>query len=215
VWRWDQGEPFGNNPADVDPDANSVAFDLPLRLPGQRYDAETGLHYNYFRDYDPSLGRYGESDPIGLQGGLNTYAYVGGSPVLRSDERGLDYPAMYPMTETFMKYPQGLPCGCPSKSDKSKTVGKAIGGATLGGAAIGGLAGLGLGIAATAGELAGAVGLVGGAGAAAVGAKGAVAGIVIGGGAGACVGLVIGGMIYFAPSMCAPCPETYEPDVWL
>jgi len=90
VWRWDQAEPFGNNPADEDPDANSVAFDLPLRLPGQRYDKETGLHYNYFRDYDPSIGRYGESDPIGLRGGLNTYAYVGGSPLRLSDLLGLD-----------------------------------------------------------------------------------------------------------------------------
>jgi RHS repeat-associated protein len=89
VWRWDQAEPFGNNPADEDPDANSVAFDLPLRLPGQRYDAETGLHYNYFRDYDPSIGGYGESDPIGLVAGPNTYAYVGQSPIEASDELGL------------------------------------------------------------------------------------------------------------------------------
>ena len=89
MWRWDQAEPFGNNPADEDPDANSIAFDLPLRLPGQRYDAETGLHYNYFRDYDPSIGRYGESDPTGLSGGLNTYAYVQGNPLLFIDQKGL------------------------------------------------------------------------------------------------------------------------------
>jgi len=99
VWRWDQQEPFGNNAADEDPDANSVAFDLPLRLPGQRYDKETGLHYNYFRNYDPSLGRYGESDPLGLKGGLNTYAYVGGSPIARVDPLGRDYVLMYPMLE--------------------------------------------------------------------------------------------------------------------
>jgi RHS repeat-associated protein len=89
VWRWDQQEAFGNNPADEDPDANSVAFDPPLRLPGQRYDKESGLHYNYFRDYDPSIGRYGESDPIGLDGGLNTYAYVEGSPLAFVDLKGL------------------------------------------------------------------------------------------------------------------------------
>jgi RHS repeat-associated protein len=88
VWRWDQGEPFGNNPADENP-SGLGAFDLPLRLPGQRYDKETGLHYNYFRDYDPSIGRYGESDPIGLVGGLNTYAYVGGNPLSRIDRFGL------------------------------------------------------------------------------------------------------------------------------
>ncbi|MGE3425118.1 MAG: RHS repeat domain-containing protein [Dehalococcoidia bacterium] len=89
VWRWDQQEPFGNSPANEDPDANSVAFDLPLRLPGQRYDAETALHYNYFRDYDPSIGRYGESDPIGLGGGLNTYAYAASSPLNLGDFWGL------------------------------------------------------------------------------------------------------------------------------
>lgn len=89
VWRWEQAEPFGSNPADQDPDGNSVAFDLPLRLPGQRYDQETGLHYNYFRDYDPSIGRYGESDPIGLRGGLNTYVYAGARPLLYSDPNGL------------------------------------------------------------------------------------------------------------------------------
>jgi RHS repeat-associated protein len=88
VWRWDQQEPFGNNPADENP-SGLGAFDLPLRLPGQRYDKETGLHYNYFRDYDPSIGRYGESDPIGLRGGLNTYAYVGGQPLGLIDVQGL------------------------------------------------------------------------------------------------------------------------------
>jgi RHS repeat-associated protein len=91
VWRWDQQEPFGNNPADEDPDGNSVAFDLPLRLPGQRYDAETGLHYNYFRDYDAGTGRYAQSDPIGLEGGLNTYAYVEGKVLMLVDQFGLDW----------------------------------------------------------------------------------------------------------------------------
>jgi len=63
---------------------------LPLRFPGQDYDAATGLHYNHFRDYDPALGRYVQSDPIGLNGGVNTYAYAGGNPVRWSDASGLD-----------------------------------------------------------------------------------------------------------------------------
>jgi RHS repeat-associated protein len=64
-------------------------INLSLRLPGQTYNDETGLHYNYFRDYDPKTGRYLQSDPAGLRGGINTYAYVGGNPVTRIDPLGL------------------------------------------------------------------------------------------------------------------------------
>lgn len=60
-----------------------------LRLPGQEYDIETGLYHNGFRDYVPSLGRYLESDPIGLAGGANGYVYVSGDPLKLSDRRGL------------------------------------------------------------------------------------------------------------------------------
>jgi RHS repeat-associated protein len=88
VWRWDQVEPFGNNPADENP-SGLGAFDLPVRLPGQYFDKETNLHYNYFRDYDPSLGIYKQSDPIGVHGGLNTYAYVHSNPLRSSDFFGL------------------------------------------------------------------------------------------------------------------------------
>lgn len=89
VWKWDQGEPFGNNVPDENP-SGLGAFDLPLRLPGQYFDKETNLHYNYYRDYDPSIGRYVESDPIGLAAGLNTYAYVDSDPLALLDPSGLE-----------------------------------------------------------------------------------------------------------------------------
>ena len=52
--------------------------------------ASGGILYNYFRDYNPKTGRYIESDPIGLRGGINTYAYVGGNPINLRDPLGLD-----------------------------------------------------------------------------------------------------------------------------
>jgi hypothetical protein len=54
VWRWDQWEPFGDNLPNENP-SSLGAFEFPLRLPGQYFDKETNLHYNYFRDYDPSI----------------------------------------------------------------------------------------------------------------------------------------------------------------
>jgi RHS repeat-associated protein len=89
VWRWDQGEPFGNDVPNNDP-SGVRAFDFPLRFPAQYFDRETNLSYNYFRDYDPGIGRYVESDPVGLEGGINTFAYVSGSPLARTDSLGLD-----------------------------------------------------------------------------------------------------------------------------
>ena len=87
VWRWDQAEPFGAYPADSNPSGLGV-FEFNLRFPGQYFDAETNLHYNYFRDYDPAIGRYVQSDPIGLDGGINTYLYAT-DPLTQTDPFGL------------------------------------------------------------------------------------------------------------------------------
>ena len=60
-----------------------------LRFPGQYFDGETGLHYNYRRDYSPLLGRYMQSDPLGLYDGPNTYVYVKNNPLFSADPKGL------------------------------------------------------------------------------------------------------------------------------
>ncbi|HZO00630.1 MAG TPA: Ig-like domain-containing protein [Burkholderiales bacterium] len=88
VWRWDQQEPFGVNVPDENPSGLGL-FEFPLRLPGQYFDNETNLHYNYHRDYDPTIGSYKQSDPIGLHGGINTYSYALSNPVGAFDVDGL------------------------------------------------------------------------------------------------------------------------------
>jgi RHS repeat-associated protein len=87
MWRWDQ-DPFGTAAPNQNPAAQGI-FVYNLRYPGQYYDSETGLSYNYFRDYDAQVGRYAESDPIGLKGGTNTYACGFDDPVNSADPTGL------------------------------------------------------------------------------------------------------------------------------
>ncbi|WP_068830937.1 RHS repeat-associated core domain-containing protein [Pseudomonas sp. BMS12] len=66
------------------------ALNNPLRFPGQYFDQETGLHYNYFRDYDPGMGRYVQNDPIGLLGGGNEFLYAFANVTKLTDPSGLD-----------------------------------------------------------------------------------------------------------------------------
>jgi len=90
VWAWDtKGEVFGSTLPDEDVDGDSIPFTLDMRFPGQRFDSTSGLNYNYYRDFDAAAGRYVQSDPIGLAGGLSTYAYATSGPLLSSDPLGL------------------------------------------------------------------------------------------------------------------------------
>ena len=77
VWRWDLlNDPFGESAPNTNPDADGTHFVFNMRFPGQIHDAESGLNYNYFRDYEPGTGRYIESDPVGMLGGLALYGYA-------------------------------------------------------------------------------------------------------------------------------------------
>jgi RHS repeat-associated protein len=89
VWR-SRHEAFGKATIENDPDGNGAIIALNFRFPGQYFDGESGTHYNYFREYDPGTGRYWQSDPVGLVGGVNTYAYVLGNPLRLFDFYGLE-----------------------------------------------------------------------------------------------------------------------------
>lgn len=83
------GECLGEPAPNQNPDGDTTAFVFDMRFPGQRYDSATGLNYNYFRDYESITGRYAQSDPIGLNGGLSTYSYVDQAPTSLTDPYGL------------------------------------------------------------------------------------------------------------------------------
>ena len=90
VWQWGSNEPFGQSQANVNPSSLGIYTYNP-RFPGQVADSESGWFYNWNRDYNPALGRYVQSDPIGLDAGsMSTYGYVDSSPLDTVDPEGLD-----------------------------------------------------------------------------------------------------------------------------
>lgn len=99
-WIWENVEPFGDNaPVKV----NAGFIDFNLRFPGQYYDGESGLNYNYHRDYNSSVGRYVQSDPIGLNGGINTYGYVRSNTLGFIDPEGLLSYDVYKLVCDYLK----------------------------------------------------------------------------------------------------------------
>ena len=117
IWRWrlvNQGtsgsNAFGAMAAEEDPDGNGTTVRFDLRFPGQQYDASTGLHYNYFRDYEAGTGRYVESDPFGLGGGVGTYGYASQNSTREIDPLGLE--AFNPAWLDPIGPPRGLTARC-------------------------------------------------------------------------------------------------------
>ena len=88
VWR-NTMSPYGIDGTQVDVDGDGTDIDFPVRFPGQYRDAESGLNYNYFRYYNAESGRYIKADPIGVNGGINAYAYAQANPIMSADPNGL------------------------------------------------------------------------------------------------------------------------------
>ncbi|MEQ8612565.1 MAG: RHS repeat-associated core domain-containing protein, partial [Gammaproteobacteria bacterium] len=109
VWQADYN-PFG----EVDITTELVSNNI--RFPGQYYDEETGLHYNYFRYYEPEIGRYITSDPIGLDGGMNTFIYANNSPSVLIDKYGLNAFAGSTANNGKVTGPFGSDCGPEGKN---------------------------------------------------------------------------------------------------
>jgi RHS repeat-associated protein len=101
-WSWDAKDPYGYQMPDQLLGGSTFVFDL--RFPGQRYDSETGLYHNGFRDYSPALGRYIQPDPIGLAGGWSPYGYVGANPVNGFDYLGLSEEDVAKITSRANKF---------------------------------------------------------------------------------------------------------------
>ncbi|NYE28233.1 RHS repeat-associated protein [Rhodanobacter sp. K2T2] len=85
VWR----RPYAGDAFGEQTPTSAGGLILNLRFPGQYYDAETGTNYNMYRNYEPTTGRYLQSDPIGLNGGISTFDYAENNPLMYTDAAGL------------------------------------------------------------------------------------------------------------------------------
>ena len=79
---------YQGNAFDEQQPSSASGYSYNLRFPGQYFDPESGLAYNLNRDYEAATGRYMQSDPIGLNGGLNTFGYANQNPLLSADPSG-------------------------------------------------------------------------------------------------------------------------------
>ncbi|MCB0390811.1 MAG: RHS repeat-associated core domain-containing protein [Bdellovibrionales bacterium] len=93
AWYWPSNA-FGKGSPIEDMDGDGTLIKINHRFPGQYFDEESGLHYNWRRYYSPDIGRYIQPDPIGLEGGSNPYIYAYSDPVNYIDPQGLYWGAI-------------------------------------------------------------------------------------------------------------------------
>ena len=106
MWKWDS-LPFGETLPNANP-SNLGVMTFNHRFPGQYRDKETGLHQNWHRDYEPKLGRYVQSDPVGLLAGANTYIYARLNTLMFADSSGLDVEICHQPFDQPVNLPGGL-----------------------------------------------------------------------------------------------------------